>query len=966
MLAEREISELTAELQATQNSVAAISRKLLMSPASTAASMEHYKLWAVEEMGNLEKTLSNAVSKSISKGTELPPGPGQQDTPSPPHPESKAPTPDNSMHNPPRSRPTSGNKLADRGVQQAQTKFKYKPASVNFPDNAVSSVPPVNLISTLPTPTKRMSIVSLLATDEMKAIIKIHQKADELVLSILKEDSNAVNLGEELVQAIGSWVEGSIGAAKETLDGLEAMASNQSEIDLVATVTELLEDSEPDVPANLKDILNKLDGALELARTQMEAGASSAGLLYQSAPPPAINVKNVPVKPALAAPPVLSTKSSGGYGSILPRGKSQKWVPPPGSKDVKIPAPLNRNLSGRFGGNVAQVEIKDVIPVVPVVPVPTTWKERAVERGRIRKAIEEAKERMATRHKASKYILFMEVGTQTAFDLDLTDEIMNESDDDSVQVDEFGSFVGQLVQELDTMSDSSSIEGDAVSLETSDKVKQALTNRKNRPAKAKKEMSSKNLVVEKTTSNLALSSSGDIDTSPRTADLSVPDDGPYRKNSNPLSQRKSKRNNVDKRSNSQLIQRRASTAKKSLELLPPFFLVYLSGSGELELSPGVVLCTRVDLPPPPSPPLPRGLWLIRRDDGAPFVHEIEEAPSLDRALPGPLPDPLPVGLTAVWLPAMIPLQKGLSFVPGVDFGPLLDLPPGVIVVRKEEGSSFLPGMVPVPLSPKFELSQGYIVPPGLKIVQMDSTLPLPPLVMDESGVEISQGVESAAVPEGTTMPLPSGVALVRLEEGAVLPKNLKEIHVEGERGELIVQNHLSAGPVVVKRPTGLELPLGMELVQIPTDCPLPVGMTIAPPSTLPPGLKLPPRVFVVQLEPKIEYAPGLFLAPQIEVFPKPPFIRFPKNVILVQRGLGADIPQGFRPAPMPYMPHSVVGHMPQGVEALEIMHGAHLSPGTELGPGIVVAEGPPDIRLPMGVEIVRRQAWAECPPGTNC
>ena len=46
-----------------------------------------------------------------------------------------------------------------------------------------------------------------------------------------------------------------------------------------------------------------------------------------------------------------------------------------------------------------------------------------------------------------------------------------------------------------------------------------------------------------------------------------------------------------------------------------------------------------------------------------------------------------------------------------------------------------------------------------------------------------------------------------------------------------------------------------------------------------------------------------------------------------------------------------------------MMPGAHLAPGTDLAPGIVVAECPPDIKLPMGVELVRRQQWAECPPG---
>ena len=119
---------------------------------------------------------------------------------------------------------------------------------------------------------------------------------------------------------------------------------------------------------------------------------------------------------------------------------------------------------------------------------------------------------------------------------------------------------------------------------------------------------------------------------------------------------------------------------------------------------------------------------------------------------------MPAGLTAVWLPPIIPLAPGLSFISGADFGPLLELPPGVIVVRVDEGASLLPGMQRVALSSRLELATGFVVPPGLTLVQAEAGNSLPPLAM-EGGIPLGPGVESAAIPPGSTLSLPPGDTL---------------------------------------------------------------------------------------------------------------------------------------------------------------------------------------------------------------
>eukprot|EP01041_Mallomonas_annulata_P001408 gene1408-2706_t len=399
-------------------------------------------------------------------------------------------------------------------------------------------------------------------------------------------------------------------------------------------------------------------------------------------------------------------------------------------------------------------------------------------------------------------------------------------------------------------------------------------------------------------------------------------------------------------------------------LLPPFRLVYLSDSfGELELCPGVFLATKYSLPPPPSPPVPRGIWLIRRVDDAPLLHEIEEAPCLDRVMPGPLPDPLPEGLIAAWLPPVIPLGPGLDFVPGADFGPNLELPKGFIVVRVYEGATLLSGMEFVELSQQYSLPANFTTPPGLILVQMKTTVTASSLAV-EGGIELAPGVEAAETPPDSLLVLPPGVMYITTrDERAELPEYLEPILPNGADDMMEKQLYMSGCCKILRRPPGLDLPLGMELISRPPDVPLPFGMSLAPPSRWPPGVTCPMGMELVQLEPRFELPPGLVISPNVEVVARLPFMRLPRNVILVSRGLGAIVPPGFRPVPMPNLPHGV-SHFPPGVEALEMTTSAHLQPGTELCPGIVVAEmAAGTARLPVGMEFVRRQQWAECPSG---
>ena len=104
---------------------------------------------------------------------------------------------------------------------------------------------------------------------------------------------------------------------------------------------------------------------------------------------------------------------------------------------------------------------------------------------------------------------------------------------------------------------------------------------------------------------------------------------------------------------------------------------------------------------------------------------------------------------------------------------------------------------------------------------------------------------------------------MKQEDGSTLPAGLVPVLCESARDELVVQNYMAASARILRRPVGLDLLPGMELLQRPPDIPIPCGMTVVPNSLLPPGLKLPEGVEIVQIEPRFEYPPGLILSPHV-------------------------------------------------------------------------------------------------------
>jgi FtsZ-binding cell division protein ZapB len=169
------------------------------------------------------------------------------------------------------------------------------------------------------------------------------------------------------------------------------------------------------------------------------------------------------------------------------------------------------------------------------------------------------------------------------------------------------------------------------------------------------------------------------------------------------------------------------------------------------------------------------------------------------------------------------------------------------------------------------------------------------------------------------------------------------------------------GCSILKKPIGIEFPLGVELLNRPAGFPMPEGMIPIPSWLFPKQLRLTGTLELVSLSPRFDFPLECRPAPNWLMFPRPTGLRLPPNVYLVQfevstglflsiycfimmscllfvkgdRG-GGILPSLMRRVPMPDIPYGI--NIPKSVIAIEFLAGAGrpVPYGTELCPGVVV------------------------------
>ena len=381
------------------------------------------------------------------------------------------------------------------------------------------------------------------------------------------------------------------------------------------------------------------------------------------------------------------------------------------------------------------------------------------------------------------------------------------------------------------------------------------------------------------------------------------------------------------------------------ELPPGFFLVHCKDR-DLEVCPGVTYASFERLPPELLEKVPPHVLYVFRGEGEAYTKGIKRLPQyIARPKIGM------GGTECVLIPnSGLDIAPGVRLIIGSKLQDHLELPPDVHVATIARGANLPPGMARVNLEPAINVYSALIkkLPKGVEMVQSNFTLNLPIGTMIAPDVELVKPPRSAP-------PLPPSLHFIKRRAGAEMPAFLVPIiQVNKEDSDIYVNAKIAEGCMIAKKPFGLVMGPGQELLHRDAGQPLPTGMTIVPLSQYPEGLKennfrnpyyqmlVKNGLELIQLTPIIDLPDTCCFENVWFAFPRPAGMRLPLGVALYRyagshgHGSAGLLPAYLRPVPMPDIPYGTI--LPPTVLAAEMLLDStgYLPAGTQLQPGLTV------------------------------
>jgi len=381
-------------------------------------------------------------------------------------------------------------------------------------------------------------------------------------------------------------------------------------------------------------------------------------------------------------------------------------------------------------------------------------------------------------------------------------------------------------------------------------------------------------------------------------------------------------------------------------VLPPgFFLVHCKDR-DLEVCPGVTYASFERLPPELLEKVPAHVLYVYRGEGEAYSKGIKRLPQYVAR-----PKIGMEGTECVIIPnSGLDIAPGVRLIIGSKLQEHLELPPDVHVATIARGANLPPGMARVSLDTAINVYSHLIkrLPKGVEMVQSNFTLNLP------IGTMIAQDVELVRPPRSVP-PLPPYLHFVKRRAGAEMPAFLVPIvQVNKQDSDIYVNAKIAEGCMIAKKPFGLVLGPGQELLHRDPGQPLPTGISTVPLSQYPDGLKennfrnpyyqmmVKNGLELIQLTPIIDLPDTCCFEGVWFAFPRPAGMRMPIGVALYRyagahgHGSAGLLPAYLRPVPMPDIPYGTT--LPPTVLAAEMMLDStcYLPPGTQLQPGLVV------------------------------
>ena len=239
------------------------------------------------------------------------------------------------------------------------------------------------------------------------------------------------------------------------------------------------------------------------------------------------------------------------------------------------------------------------------------------------------------------------------------------------------------------------------------------------------------------------------------------------------------------------------------------------------------------------------------------------------------------------------------------------------------------------------------MPAGLDLVQCNFAISLPP------GTHVAKGCTVVAPPPNCP-PLPPALQFIERAENAQLPDFLvPTFALNSEDTDLFVNAKMSESCSIVKRPYGLVLGAGQELLYRPPGHPIPPNTKVVPIEAYPESIKANPAILnsmrahgieLIRLPMRIDLPETTCFDNCWYSYPRPHGMRLPLNVGLYRydakdghgHGSAGLLPACLRPVPMPNVPYGV--NIPPNVLAAELLHTeySYLPPGTWLSDELVV------------------------------
>jgi len=243
--------------------------------------------------------------------------------------------------------------------------------------------------------------------------------------------------------------------------------------------------------------------------------------------------------------------------------------------------------------------------------------------------------------------------------------------------------------------------------------------------------------------------------------------------------------------------------------------------------------------------------------------------------PAYLNSPMVTGCEAVVFPNILSLLPGINLVTGEKYSHAnVSLPEDVLMLQMSKDKSLClpPGLTKVHLSPSIKLTNtldqfmrsSRSIPLGHELVQlMNSSLTLLP-----SDFEIAPGI--SLVPTPTTFDLPANLRLVKNPHNKALPNSISKLtSVIDEEDDVLAKLKLSECCCIVRRPVGVDMGPGMEILRRPPGHPLPAGMMLLSPDAFPDGLQLAKGLELIQLTPRYDFPSDCRINKHWKIWPRP-------------------------------------------------------------------------------------------------